>query len=688
MHQIHFIQKLYNKFFPQSFAKGLKLTNISEELENLPINEKKKLASTLLAKAEEILSKEDLTAIKLFNEAAQLDPTNPLIWYRQGLAFFEYGTSANKDQALVLASKNFKIAVSLDSEVFDFWWAWGNVLFVLGNQKDEYHYFLEAKKKYKHAAFLSQNQTDDILSELYWDLGLIYTKIAEHSGEAIDLKKAIEKFHKSMNHQKEKSAPFLNDLATAYLKMGELINDNNIYIQAIDYFKLATQKSNKYIDAWSSIAHAYTQLYINTLDEECFILANKHYETSLEINPLDANLWLDWANLLGESGKLNKDTKKLRASIEKCIRAKRRNKKSNPVMGQWVESLSLLGAYTNRLDLIIEAENKIMKATDLYSDESDLWFSYGVCMKAFAIYYSDIDYDFFAIEKFQIGLSLDRTNPELWSEIALTHLKIGKELEDIDMLERASKFFIKAIDIKPACPAIIFDYAKNLTALAELTLNQATLEEAIKQFEIALNLQKNAILSHPDWIFYYACALDLLGDLFEKESYYLKAIEIFNNVLLVDPDFKKIHYRLALSFSHLLEVNSKIEYFEKANNCFKLATKQDLEDENVWLEWGLTLISYSYDNLDSQSQQKKYLEAEQKLIKAGQLGNQHAYYHLACLYSLTNRYTEAINFLEKAKQIDMLPPIEEILDDEWLDNLRATDQFSHFLHEIEKKQNI
>jgi tetratricopeptide (TPR) repeat protein len=688
MHQVHFIQKLYNKFFPQSFARGVKLTNISSELENLPLEKKKALASELLTKAEEILLKEDLSAIKLFNEAAQLDPSNPLIWYRQGLAFFEFGCQTNKEKALLLASKNFKIAVSLDSEIFDFWWAWGNVLLVLGSQKNEYHYFLEAKKKYKHAIGLSQNQTEDILSELYWDYALIFMHIAQHSGEAIDLKKAIEALHKSLIYQKDPSSSFWNDLGNAYLKMGLLINENNLYLQAIDYFKIATQKSKKYIDAWSCIAQAYTQLYINTLDEDYFSLANNHYEISLEINPLDADLWLCWANLLGESGRLNKDTKKLRASIEKCIRAKRRNKNINEIIGQWVESLALLGAYTNRLDLIIEAENKIMKAIDLYSNESDLWYSYGICMAAFAIYYDDIDYDYFAIEKFQIGLSLDRTNSELWTELASTHSRLGKELEDINMLERSVKFFTKAIGLKPVCPALIFDYAKTLTFLAEQTLNQKTLEEAIKQFEIALNLQKNAILSHPDWIFYYGCALDLLGDLFEKENYYLKAIEIFNNVLLVDPDYPKIHFKLALCFSHLLEINAKTEYFEKANNCFKLATKQDKEEDCVWLEWGLTLITYAYENFSKETQKYNYMEAEQKIIKSGQLGNLHAYYYLACLYSLTQRYDEAINFLEKAKNLDMLPPIEEMLDDEWLDNLRATDIFSQFLHEIEKKQNI
>ena len=548
MQQVHFIQKLYNKFFPQSFARGLKLSNLSEEIENLPVDEKKKLANQLLEKAEQKLAKEDLSAIKLFNEAAQLDSSNPLIWYRQGIAFFEYGCQSDKEKALLLSSKNFKIAVSLDSDIFDFWWTWGNVLFVLGTKKNEYHYFLEAKKKYKHAINLSQNQSNEVLSELHWDNALIYMNIAEHSGEAIDLKKAIEEFLYSLSFQKEVSAPFWNDLGRAYLKMALLINESNVFHQAIEYFKLATQKSKKFVEAWASIAQAYSQLYVNTLDEEYFNQANEHFEKSLEINPLDGSLWLEWANLLGESGKINKDVKKLRASIEKCIRAKRRNKETNQITGQWVESLALLGTYTNRLDLIVEAENMIMKTTDLYAEDSDLWYSYGICMNAYAIYYDDLDYDYFAIEKFQIGLSLDRTNPELWTELAIAHSKIGKTSEDTNLLERAIKFFVKAIDLKPACPYLIFEYAKALTFLSELTLNQKTLEEAVKQFEIAINLQRNAIIAHPDWIFYYGCSLDLLGDLFEKESYYLKAIEVFNNVLLVDPDYPKIYLKQALTW--------------------------------------------------------------------------------------------------------------------------------------------
>lgn len=687
MQQIHFIQKLYSKFFPKNFAKNLKNINTIKNHENLSLQEKKNLSNDLLIKAEEMLSNENLDAINLFNEACLLDPENPFVWYRQGLAFLEYGSIKSRSKALHLASKNFKIASNLDPEVFEFWWAWANVLLMLGNNSEEYSYFLEAKKKYKHAISISSNQSKDTMSELYWDYGTVLINISKHSGEAIDLKKAIELLLISYNLQDSHSSKFLYDLGDAYLKMGLLINETNMYLQAINYFKKALEKSTKNLDAWVGLADSYTQLYINTLDEVYFKNANEYYEAAIELNPLDANILLDWAHLLGESGKINKDPKKLRASIEKCIRANRKNKNLSLVIGQWCESLSLLGAYTNRLDLILDAESKIVNATNDNPNESMLWHSYGMCMIAYGIYYNDIDYDYFAIEKFQNGLSLDRTDAELWYETANAHAKIGKIQEHSDMLERSIKFYQKAIDLKPACPMLLFDFAKALTHLGELTSNEKILKEAILRYESALALQKNAILKHPDWLFYFGVALDLLGDLTEKENYYKKAIEIFNSVLLVEPDYPKIHYRLSLCFSHLLETETKLEYLQRANTSFNLAIKQDPEDDEVWLEWGLMLISFANENLSFSEKNDYFLNAEQKISKAGQLGNPHAYYHLACLYSLTNRFDESMKLLNKAKKLDVLPPVDEILEDEWLDNLRSQEMFTEFLYNLEEQNN-
>src|SRR5207253_8983299 len=137
--------------------------------------------------------------------------------------------------------------------------------------------------------------------------------------------------------------------------------------------------------------------------------------------------------------------KKLRLSIEKAARGSSLDSSNPLALYQWVESLSHLGALTGRLDLLIEAENKILRAQDKFSDDPDLWHAYGICLIAFGQYYSDPDYYEFAIEKLQYGLSLDRTNAELWHALALTHGYVANLTDDLDMIERSTRFFTRAL---------------------------------------------------------------------------------------------------------------------------------------------------------------------------------------------------------------------------------------------------
>jgi hypothetical protein len=80
-----------------------------------------------------------------------------------------------------------------------------------------------------------------------------------------------------------------------------------------------------------------------------------------------------------------------------------------------------------------------------------------------------------------------------------------------------------------------------------------------------------------------------------------------------------------------------------------------------------------------------YLDAEQKIVRAGQLGNAAAHYQLACLYSILGRVDEAMLLIRQALAARALPPLEEILEDEWLETLRQTPPFAQFVAELEAK---
>lgn len=681
MDKARLFQQMYHYFSPKTLKKNL---NILEE--NTSSNQKNSFAKKWADEGEIRLLKEDSTGLYFYEQAIDLLPLSHAIWFQFAQSLFEYGILSENKKSFLFASKCFKYCATLDPHSYQTFFQWANVLHALGKNQNEYHYFQQAKEKYQKAIRLSKNESDESKSELYWDYGLLWLSIAEHSGEAVDVRIAIDSLKKSESFQKNSPHDFLIDKGNAYLQMALLINDHKLFYQAIEAFEKAIEANPKSEEAWSLSAHANTGLYINTMDEKFFTSATKSFSQSLKLKADQPTLLLRWAQLLGESGKLNKDSKRLKESIEKCVKAYSLTDQDPVVIAQWVESLSFLGIFTNRLDLLLEAEEKIVKATDQLPGEPDLWFAYGICLSAFGQYYEDTEFYELAIEKLQCGISLNRTNAETWQALAFCHFQIANVTEDIELFERACKFYRRAIDLKPCCPSLTYEYACSLSFLGDLTHEQDLVEEALVQFEKTIQNQKDSLVQHPEWLFHYGCTLDLMGDLTEEKSYYIRASEILLHILLVDPDFPMIYYRLALAFSHLAELTSDTHLIERALNYYQLAIKQDSENSSVWLDFGLTLIHFSHLTIEDAKGDQHYLEAEQKILRAGQLGNQHAYYHLACLYSLMQRFQEGMTFIKKAYELKILPPVEELIADEWLEGLRHTESFEKFLHHLESKQ--
>jgi tetratricopeptide (TPR) repeat protein len=157
---------------------------------------------------------------------------------------------------------------------------------------------------------------------------------------------------------------------------------------------------------------------------------------------------------------------------------------------------------------------------------------------------------------------------------------------------------------------------------------------------------------------------------------------------MIDPDFYTVHHRLGLALSHLGELTAEIEHYHRAIHHFRLSLKSDDEDDAVILDWATALINIATHTHDPSEADQCYRDALQKLQTAIRLGNLHAYYHLACLNSLTGQCETGIRFLQKAHEYDALPSIDEMLQDEWLDNLRSTGDFQQFLSSLDQRTNF
>ncbi len=640
-------------------------------------------ASFYLAQGELALLKGDLQGLELFERAAELAPCNAELFYRQGLALFEHGSIEGKEKALLLATKKFKISTQLASDYFEVWQAWGNALHLLGKTYKEHHYFLEAEEKLQKALQLIEDKTSDIYVELYWDYGKISTEIALHSGEAIDLQKALEAFQKAAGYPDQLPQEFWIDFGLASLEMASLVNDTRHIVKAIHCFKSAVALTLSSFEGWLLLARSMSLLYAHTHDEDHFTQAHEYFSAAAHLRPYSVELWHEWALFLLESGRRTKDLKRLRACLEKCQRGYVFNAKHAELLATWAEALATLGQLTDRIDLLYEAQNKITEAMDLSEEENpQVWHSYGQCLFSWGIYFNDLDYYYQAIEKFQEGLSLDRTRYQDWYGIAKVYAKVGDADDDIDACEKSVRFYAKAFDLKPIS-ASYFEYGYVLSRLGEMKEDPQLLKQALSYFEYTLQTQKNALYMHPEWLYHYAINLDLLGDCHEDENAYQKSLEIFSQVLMIDPDFPRIHYRIGLAYSHLGEALGEMDHFYRALNHYRLALKQEEDNDFVILDWAITLINIAQHSYDKDLADQCHREAENKLMQAVRLGNEQAFYHLGCLFSLLGQFEKSLHFIQKSHDAKSLPCLEELLDDDWLEGLRMTASFQEFLSHLQ-----
>jgi tetratricopeptide (TPR) repeat protein len=652
---------------------------------NLPVDfAKTALIDSFLLRGEYALLHDDTTGIDLFEKAAQLDPNNPTLFFREGLALYDYGLNAGKERNLFIASKKLKKAITLDPNNAKAWHAWGNTLNALGEIYEESHYFSEAEDKIKQAISLIVGEPQSEHAELFWDLANVWKNIGDYSGEAYDLRVSINAYEKCYLLEKELPCDFWLDYGDVYLLLASLINDPTLYPKAIHAFRtsIALEKSSS--DGWFNLAEAFSGLYTHSHEEDHFSQACDCYAKAINLAPNDGLVYYKWAQTLLDAGKNNKDLRRLRCAIEKCHKAHDLNYERPFVMAMWAEALAWIGLISDRYELLSEAESKIEEASNLCPEAPEIWLAYGKCLNIIGTYFEEIDIHYQAIEKFQEGLSIDRSQHELWHAMAVTYSTISQIDLDQDAFEKSLRFFYKSLNFKITSYRL-FDLAMALAQFGEITSNQSYLEEALERFEQALALQKNALYQHPDWLFYYGSTLDLVGDNHDTDTYYLKAIDIFSHLLLIDPDYPSLHHRLALAYSHIGELSSECCHFYKALHHFRIASKRDEENDQIILDSAITYINFAQHLFDREEANQILREAELKMMQAAKLGNVNAYYHLACLHSLLKNYDKAVSFILKADSFEALPPLDEIQEDEWLDNLRTFPSFQQFLQQLESR---
>lgn len=656
---------------------------------SLHTEERHLLAQLFVKRGEMELKKGDSRFQESFALADNISPDNANNLYLKGKAFSSFISNA---RCLTSAVEAFQKAVEIESDFFEALVGWGDALLSMGIFHQQPHHFQEAQQKFLQAFSCMGKQAPEIEARFYWRWGHSWHLMGMNSEEPVDFHQAIQKYRQAQQLG-ECKADFWQDFAEALVELADLVKQVDLCLEAVDYYHMAVCQDMENYDRWFRLASCHEKLYDVNAQIQHFELAQAAFEvTSKTIEP-QFFMWVRWGKLYLNAAKLQKNDEFAATAMEKFAKASEIDSQHPVLLGLWGEAEMIYGMQTEKLELLRSAEQKIMQSIKQIPDNPHIWALYGTCLNELGRYFNDESYYVQAIEKFQHGLSLSENDPLLWYGLAISFFSLGEYWNDSQQIENSVRSYQKVFDFGGQHFSQFWnDWGVALMKLSELTNDKTYLEYAIQKFEHMIKLQDDGTLNkcEAEWLYNYGCALDFFGDFCEDVSYYEKAVVVLTQALQMEPHYTNARYNLAVTLSHFGEAASDLDSLQHSVEHFKILLTQDPEDEMAWNDCGLALLNIAELIHESSRPEKSkyyYDESEQKFLHALALGCTHTYYNLACLHSLLHNYPSALHYLEKADLAGTLPCLDDMLHDEWLENLVETPQFRQFISHISLKNN-
>ncbi|MBS0654891.1 MAG: tetratricopeptide repeat protein [Verrucomicrobia bacterium] len=627
------------------------------------------------------------SARKFFQFASSVSSSNAMVWYRRARAFM----GQSQQGLLEEASLCFDKAVTIDPTFFEAWYAWANLLMFLGSLAGDVTYFEMAEEKFKAARKLIEKEPLENHSTFFWHYGLAWFTIAGASGEAYDYHMAIQ-FFKMARGTGLANNDFLNIFGNTYMSLFLLTNNQEMLFEAIELYLHSLDIDENCEDSPQEIAARYCNLgrcyeyLFDTYHEPSFFAqAQACFSSAVQSNSACSNSWSSWGNLLLLAAKLWQDVTFLEESVKKFTRATEFAHDNPLLLSRFAEGYSHLGSHEENLLYLQEAKELAKQALELAPDMPECWCASACVSYHLGRYFSDEAYLHEASKAAEQGLVICPLYGGLWYALGLSQFALGEMNDDAKRMEDSLSNFLKASSSDVGkIGSFWHDWGYAALSVAEMTQDLKLAQEAADKLEQAIIMQE---IANPNWLVSYATALDLLGDLTDEEYFYDKAIEILTHVIQIDQENNAARYQLALSLNYLGELTSDLSSYEKAIECLRQILEDDPEDEQVWHDVGLAFIAMAELSKTAADQSLKkmyYDDALQNLLVAAQLGNEHVFYYIACLHSLKGDLSQAIQYFEKAFESKTLPPVEEVLEDDWLEALRSTTYFERFLKRLTK----
>ncbi|CDR34142.1 tetratricopeptide repeat protein [Criblamydia sequanensis] len=675
---------LFEKILSEKQFSSLDSFREPESWKGMSFNEKELLAILFVLQGNDLAAKGDQTAAsKNFKLAAKAAPNSAKIFFKLGNSYIEMGKSLRN---LKSACRYYQKALTLDPNFYEAWVFSAFAETIFSELCQDPKLFHEAQKKFETALKMCRDLKfdEDKETALFYKWGLSLYRKAKLSGEPCDYNQALLKL-RAASCFKGNSSDFWNDYGNILAEQGTLIGQLDYFKEAKYSYRQSLKLKPNQMACWLNLACSSMKLYENSFSDEDYDEAEKAFQKASELDSNNLTLWLFWGSLELLSAKVTRDADKLHSAIEKFELADVCEPNNPETLLRLGEALMNLGAQEEQFEILKEAEEKIQRSLSLDSERAETWYFYGRCFTEQGRYFHDINFFVKAIEKYHHGLRVDPSFHVFHYGIALCYMEMADHKIESEYLECSIRHFARLCEYPLTLPAQFWlDYGIALLRHAELKRDKVSAELAVGKIEKSLILQEHTFLSplFMDTLFNYASAIQILGDLIEDPMQLEKAVKFFSHIIKEEPSYTPARIGLAHSLFHLGEMLSDADCLKEAWDVFEQILLEDPEDEMAWGDLGALIVAYAEltkDPIKLEENQWLMNIAEQKLQTSAYLGNEGAYYTLACVHSIKGNLLESLHYIEKAIQARALPPIEDIMHDDWLCNLRSSQEFRFLL---------
>lgn len=219
-------------------------------------------------------------------------------------------------------------------------------------------------------------------------------------------------------------------------------------------------------------------------------------------------------------------------------------------------------------------------------------------------YYSQILYEDYHDEKhfliascaFDQAAAICPADALCWCKYAMLLALHGKRIDSKEEVEAGLQFFAKAHLLEPLSVVVLASWSEVLLTLGMESESYEWLRQAEQNMEKAVALCPG---SGELWAIYGYC-LNELGNYFNEESYYHRAIEKLEKGVEADPSNPKLFHGIALSQLAIGMIRADKQFFEVAAIFFKRACLCDKEPyfADFWVDWGISLMRLGEISMD------------------------------------------------------------------------------------------